>query len=1156
MSLLAQELDKGLDLTVQPTWSGADANQLVDAGKPAAGRGLVLTTTDSGSTPDVPDASVDSASPIKKLIWQRYPWRRIRNSGLAPKFYIWNPNATSDATYLKWQEIGTSSDANLYTVTLISYAALRAFNFQTVVGSGISFVVTVLGYATAGDGGFGNFRYDPSDISSADDNGRVLVTTLSSYRFKRIVAIEEYAKPEWFGGLPSGVGLSGAQAMTIGCRKCVAYYNTLEFGPGVYEIDNKIIVRRYTRIRGAGKFATTVSVYGPSPAVAAHIGGTYYSVFMYCIVGTIGNVIVGETYLSLSDEGYCDYAELRDLSINGHYNSQTVDGSNRYITNVQAVTMIGLEVVVKSIAITKCGKGYQGGAGLTNECFIVRVGVENANSAYPVYGPIVEDVEISDIGRPLQAGATLASYGWPTNAAGNWGGLEVTCIAMSGSAIITSTPVICRIADCYIHDIPRRLNSTPNAINGIGIAGCLAAEVTGNSVLNVDGKAFYVDNTQYATQKTLSLNIHHNAFVNVLAGVWLQNGAASNQYKALRINQNIIRLYNSDMLPGWDLPIAPTGVMLFYSGAFAFAGTYPFDNIVVQGNTISGGGNFTPDSGAGTLPFYSRGIYCLFSNGDQFNGLQFVDNTIDCPQVGANSVTQTSGALGVSITYRIVTYVAGDNFSNVGCKDSSGAASNGFSGAVFVATGTTPTTYSNGSTLQTLYYEDNDSAADSLAIYFYSLGSYLSTSQGTGRYYRWRLSGNKTSAGKALYAEIVTSSFTRYSRVYGQETAREELVDPINLSLASGKITDLDYEFPAFKGQIWFNTINKRPWLSIDTKRPIASGALVEGRSYCVQLDDGSTGNVTYNAVVLGHNATFVALYGVTTYAATGLGRVYEHPDYCWQPVTRDAIQLFNASAATSYDILADRFIDSAFFVTFDSTDTDKIIYLPDPALYVGRSCYLAYGKAATASPREIQLSCKIAGALATNKIIDPQTNDYVTNLVISLARANLGPSGAAGTSLIGNIRIYSNGVAWFIASQVPSPSPILLERKGAAAGGDFVLTNDTVAPYYHNLSADPNLRQLRGLIYLEFSLTANVEARLPDPTLWLGYTFTLAIRVGNGFTVSVVGIAANTILNPGVTGVKGDIVTTAVVAAAAAAARIIRVDVTAMNGYWMILCN
>jgi hypothetical protein len=61
--------------------------------------------------------------------------------------------------------------------------------------------------------------------------------------------------------------------------------------------------------------------------------------------------------------------------------------------------------------------------------------------------------------------------------------------------------------------------------------------------------------------------------------------------------------------------------------------------------------------------------------------------------IGASQTVLTSGLLVAGGRYRIDTFVAGDNFTNVG------AASNA-SGVEFVATGTTPTTWTNSSSLR------------------------------------------------------------------------------------------------------------------------------------------------------------------------------------------------------------------------------------------------------------------------------------------------------------------------------------------------------------------------------------------------------------------------------------------------------------------------
>lgn len=65
-------------------------------------------------------------------------------------------------------------------------------------------------------------------------------------------------------------------------------------------------------------------------------------------------------------------------------------------------------------------------------------------------------------------------------------------------------------------------------------------------------------------------------------------------------------------------------------------------------------------------------------------------------QSGDGTSTQTSGTLTVGKRYAITTFVAGDDFTNV-ANVVSGVINT--SGCEFIATGTTPTDYSNGSTL-------------------------------------------------------------------------------------------------------------------------------------------------------------------------------------------------------------------------------------------------------------------------------------------------------------------------------------------------------------------------------------------------------------------------------------------------------------------------
>lgn len=1086
MAASAQDFVKGLDLTVQPSWSGADANQLVDSGTPHTDKGIVVTTTDPfPGTPDVPNATVTTK-------WQRYVWRRVLSTGI--KMYAWDPVVASDATYLKWTEIGasTSTTPNLGLV-FANYAALRAYNFQTQVAAG-SIDVLVLGYATAGDGGHGQFRYDSTDTTSADDGGRVLVTTLSSYRFKRIVDKGEYAKPEWFGGISGVSTLAGAQAMTIACRKCVAYYRTLEFGVGTYYIDNKIVVPRNTLIRGAGKRLSIVHVVNASPKVAEHTGGAYYSVFMYAIQGTIASSIVGPTYLILADEGPCDNVVISDLSIYGNYEGQTKDGSNRFITNIQAITLVGGNVRVSRVEVQACGKGYSGG-----ECFIFTLHTSGTSSNN--IGPIIEDCEYSNNGRPLIGGGTLAGYGWPANFAGAWGGLEVTVIAMgcdgsTSDGLTRTSPTSGTIRGCYIHDMPRNLTESPNPINAMGIGGCSFGQVYNNLVEHVDGRGFYSDNGQNTAQITAGLQIFNNKFTDVAAGIWLQTSTVDDQYLNCKIYDNCIELYNTASLPSYNLAVAPVGILLFFdSGSFTYGALFPFDSIVIENNYISGGGNFTPESGV--LTYYSRAIWLHFTTGDTYRRIKIQNNIIDVPQVG-------------------------------------------------------PAPY---------YYQE----ADSAALFCDDSRTIFNSTQRGGRYSAIELINNRTPAGALPYMTIINGGSFNVEFKYYQDDAciidaTQDPVDAIALNL-------IDYGFARSIKQCWFNTGLKRLWQAQDTHRRVLSGAIVPGRSYVVQTDDGNlTDTITYNSVVYAHNAQFNGVVGVTTFTLTGTyAKVYESPVYNWQPLTRNSYLVYSANATTypNYGIANDRFLDSRFFVNFAAFNSDCRIVLPDPAtvdssgnlIYKGRTCYISYARPAIGDAHEIILACGTVSGLGVvtplaGKIVDPI-------MVSSVDNVSLTP--ASKTVLGGIVGLLCDGISWFIISQISDPQEILLYTQigtTATTPNDFELTNWAVAPFYHNISPTLTDRQMKGIVVLAFPLIGNVEARLPDPTNLVGYQFKLSITVGSGFTVSIVGIVAGTIVNPGVVGNKGEVVTTAVVAPAVAVIRNIVVEVTSIGAAWLIICN
>lgn len=109
MALSLLDFLKGLDFTALSSATAADHNALVESASPlldtaAEGKGINLWTVDSAlDTPIVPNPLTSSG--YNK--WKRYIWLRVPHStatNLVPKLYVWNDNATSIATYLKWRQ--------------------------------------------------------------------------------------------------------------------------------------------------------------------------------------------------------------------------------------------------------------------------------------------------------------------------------------------------------------------------------------------------------------------------------------------------------------------------------------------------------------------------------------------------------------------------------------------------------------------------------------------------------------------------------------------------------------------------------------------------------------------------------------------------------------------------------------------------------------------------------------------------------------------------------------------------------------------------------------------------------------------------------------------------------------------------------------------
>lgn len=99
MSISTQDLQVPFDPTGYGSITGAQLLQLLTGLYPNIG-GLIIPTNDVAGVPNVPDASATTK-------WKNYIWLRIGAAAVTP--YIWNDNAASDATLLKWQTIASAS---------------------------------------------------------------------------------------------------------------------------------------------------------------------------------------------------------------------------------------------------------------------------------------------------------------------------------------------------------------------------------------------------------------------------------------------------------------------------------------------------------------------------------------------------------------------------------------------------------------------------------------------------------------------------------------------------------------------------------------------------------------------------------------------------------------------------------------------------------------------------------------------------------------------------------------------------------------------------------------------------------------------------------------------------------------------------------------
>jgi len=119
-----QDFVQGIDLTGRTSVTPAELLQLLSSAYPHTDKGIVILSSDTGVTPNVPNATVTTK-------WKNYIWiRRLATSVIT---YVWNDTAATDVVYLKWQSITVSSiGSGSITNAMIGDAVVTSRNIVSV----------------------------------------------------------------------------------------------------------------------------------------------------------------------------------------------------------------------------------------------------------------------------------------------------------------------------------------------------------------------------------------------------------------------------------------------------------------------------------------------------------------------------------------------------------------------------------------------------------------------------------------------------------------------------------------------------------------------------------------------------------------------------------------------------------------------------------------------------------------------------------------------------------------------------------------------------------------------------------------------------------------------------------------------------------------
>jgi len=263
--------------------------------------------------------------------------------------------------------LGVSSG---YSVVAATVAALKA---TTVSGLADGTVIYVLGYAAAGDGGGGMFRYDLASAVTPD-NGTIVSPNSGSGRWKRHIAGSINVK--WFGakGDQTTDDTAAIQAaVNVAVANNAAVYFPKSTGPdGLYLITSTISVSGRCRIFGDGMNISGIFC-SECDGLSVSGGTSFVTIENLAIYRTVLNANSKTGILASGTSGSrCDNITIRNVWI---------DGFN-YGVSLDWASALRMENV-------KCNRVYNGfhatGGGVNNfisACHFVGKQVSGGNGIY------------------------------------------------------------------------------------------------------------------------------------------------------------------------------------------------------------------------------------------------------------------------------------------------------------------------------------------------------------------------------------------------------------------------------------------------------------------------------------------------------------------------------------------------------------------------------------------------------------------------------------------------------------------------------------------------------------------------------------------------------------------------------------------------------